>query len=648
MVSLAGQMSILLLASPVADPTVEPSLWQRLVGVAVTAFAYAFVGFVVGLVTFLWANTRAGRVLGVGLFTSIFTLVFAANVISTVTRILSGTHMTVGAVEFLMSSPQHFIHAAHTEYAWSVRGVVAMIVAFAIATAARTVSTLRAPGAPRLRSMSAVVAVLGVTLVFGVGSAQAALDQRVFASTAELAFAHSVRTMSGLGDVVTAAGRDRAPLPEVGPPRSDDDCWNRMVEDSDGPRPNVLLLTLESVSYKHLGYEGYRRGVTPNLDALARGSVRFRRAWATATHSNYAQMAILSSLFPRRGNQLDMYHELPYPRLLPHDLFHKLGYRTATISSQDENWQGMRRFQDTGTPTYFWHSGDYDGIHIDTGSEHVVPDEATVSHVIKWIDKQAGKSWALYVNLQATHFPYKLPHGTKRPMRPDEPNPATFHYLRYPEAEREVVVNRYDNALAYVDRQVGRLRNHLKSLGQLERTLWVITSDHGEMFHQHGMVTHGKSLYDAESRVSILFHWPNVLAPRDLMHPVSHLDIMPTVAELLEVPPHPSYQGRNMLTSERDRTAIFMNIQGIRHADGIVCDPWKFIYDHTGSKAFLFHLKDDPNEQRNVVNEFPKVAGALAAVLQAQVDAQLAYHKGENSQFAKVFQPRLGMCPLLR
>jgi hypothetical protein len=84
-------------------------------------------------------------------------------------------------------------------------------------------------------------------------------------------------------------------------------------------------------------------------------------------------MAILSSLFPRRGTMLDQYGRLDYPRFLSHDLFHQLGYRTATISSQDETWQGMRRFEDTGTPTLFVHAPDYTGQHIDTGTERSCP-----------------------------------------------------------------------------------------------------------------------------------------------------------------------------------------------------------------------------------------------------------------------------------
>ena len=480
----------------------------------------------------------------------------------------------------------------------------------------------------------------------GAGSAQA-FDSRVFFSTAELAFAFSVRNASGLRDVAAAAGSAVAP-PEAGPPKSAESLWSLAIENHVGPRPNVILLTLESVSYKHFAFEGYKRGVTPNLDALAKGGLRVRRAWSTATHSNYAQMAILSSLFPRRGTQLDMYHKLDYPRLLPHDLFHRLDYATATISSQDETWQGMLRFQKTDTPTEYWHAQDHEGPFIDTGTERVVPDELTMARIKRWIRKHKDEKWALYVNLQATHFPYRLPEQAARPFRPDEPNPATFTYLRYPESELEIVKNRYDNALSYVDRQVGRLRNHLRTLGLESDTLWVVTSDHGELFHEHGMVTHGKTLYEGETRIPVIFYWPGHIEPRDLLRPASHLDIMPTVAGLLKLPPHPSYQGASLLeTPVGAPPAVFMNIQGLRFVDGVVCYPWKFIYDATGRQAMLFHLERDPQENDNLLQKNPDVAAKMASVLQAQIDAQLDYHEGDSERREAFFQPRLARCPSL-
>ena len=214
-IGMGGQLAILLFGGPAVDPSLEPSLGQRVVGVALTALAYSILGLLLAIVSSSWMRSPTRRKLAITVFTAVFTLVFAVNVVSTVVRILSGTHMTVGAVEFLCSSPGHFLHAALEGYAWSVRAALLGIVVFAVATAIRTASTIRAPGAPRFRSVTYLLAVLLLALVARAGSAQATLDHRVFASTAELAFAQSVRRSSGLRDVASDAPPElSAPAPD--------------------------------------------------------------------------------------------------------------------------------------------------------------------------------------------------------------------------------------------------------------------------------------------------------------------------------------------------------------------------------------------------------------------------------------------------
>jgi hypothetical protein len=88
-----------------------------------------------------------------------------------------------------------------------------------------------------------------------------------------------------------------------------------------------------------------------------------------------------------------------------------------------------------------------------------------------------------------------------------------------------------------------------------------------------------------------------------------------------------------------------MSIQGLRSVDGVVCHPWKFLYDSTGQRALLFHLERDPGEEKDLLLEQPRVAAALASLLQAQLDAQVEYHQGDPRLSREVFQPRLGSCP---
>jgi len=275
----------------------------------------------------------------------------------------------------------------------------------------------------------------------------------------------------------------------------------------------------------------------------------------------------------------------------------------------------------------------------------------TVDTAIDWMTRQGDKPFSLYVNFQATHFPYRLQRGIPRPFEPTEIPRGHFNYLGYPESDRQAAINRYDNALHYVDEQIGKIVAYLEKNGTLKDTLWVITADHGESFHDHGQVTHGKTLYDTEARVPLLVHWPAQVTPGDVYEPVSHIDILPTILDLLEVPSHPSFQGRSFVgkstPAPHEQSAIFMNIQGLRSAEAVVCWPWKLIVDRTSRSVQLYDIERDPDELDDRVKHEPDIARTLRASLSAQMTAQLAYHKKGSAGLGQRYAPRLLSCPEL-
>ncbi len=642
-----NQLMLRLDSSPALDGSAPATALQSVAAVGFTAAATALGMSLVSVATLPLLRRPVGRVLSVAAHATTMGWITLVYLVSVLLRTLSGSYLTVGAIEFGLNGNSHLYEAALAGFRLESILLVTMVSAAVIAAARFAARNLNS--APAARS-SARTSALGVPVALaGAGLLPVTAVNGLSAASPELALLASALPASTSGDEAEhSASPVTTSVPE-GPPLGDGDKWLAAANARKGVRPNVLLTTLESIALGHLGMSGYSRNITPNLDRLARRSARFRRAWTTATHSNYAQMAILSSLFPRRGPGLDVYKHIDYPRFLFHDLFHALSYPTATISSQDESWQGMLRFETTKTPVYRWHAPSFQGPHLDIGSELAVPDNVTIDQATRWMDSREGP-WALYVNLQSTHFPYRIPPGEPTPFSPTEPTPGSFNYLRYPESDREVAVNRYDNALAFVDRQIGRLAKHLEDSGQLDDTIWIITADHGEMFFEHGMVTHGKTLFDAEARVPILVHWPARLKSMDVDTPVSNLDVMPTFADLVDLPPHPSFQGRSLLSAsgaDDDARAIFMNIQGLRTSEAVVCWPYKLIVEHTGGRVRLFDLEQDPAELEDLASKNVRVAEALRQTLRSQIRAQVEYHGKDNSLRSSRYAPRLTRCPAL-
>jgi arylsulfatase A-like enzyme len=645
--SAVGQVLVWTLARGEHDGTAG----QSLAAVVLSAAGWVLAGLLLALATRPLLGWRLGRVAALGLSAALLaTLAFIA-VAGTAMRIMSGSYVTVGGVMFSFGSREHFIHAAVQGYVGVTALCLAVLVGSGLLFAWLLSSSARPSGGPWLGHLGLAAALS--LLVGGVYArrADSRFTRGMFVSAPLLALVSSLDnafelTRASVGGL--AFGESLAP---PGPDLAEGPRWLARIKAARGPRPNVLLVMLESVAPDHLGLLGYHRATSPEIDRLGRESLWMRRAWATATHSNYAQMAVLSSLFPRRVHGLDQYTRIDYPRLLFHDVFHALGYATATISSQDETWQGMRRFQSTGTPTFFWYSGNCTEPLLDSGVEKVAPDGAALDVVLDWLSHRAHRPWALYLNLQGTHFPYTLPAGATHPWLPDEPDGSTYTYLSYPESERAVVVNRFDNALRYVDEQLGRLRRYLAEAGELDDTFMVITADHGELFFDKGLVTHGRSLYEVEARVPLWLRWPGHIPAEQRDEPVSHLDVMPTVLDYLDLPPHPSWQGRSFRTPAPEavgKHAIFMNIQGLRFADALVCWPYKLMIDRTGNKPYLFDLASDPDEEHNLVEARPTIAALLNDTLNKQLIAQLDYHRAQDLAVRQErFQPRLRACPSL-
>lgn len=643
--------------STLAEGVLQVSPAQRVAAVLYSAACWAVVCLLLGVVTRSWLGWAPGRAAALVVSSGLLTLLSLLGILALAVRVLSGTYLTAGAVAFSLGSSEHFAHAAVGQY----RGWLALFSALAVVLGLgfgrwlHPALRYRRARLPRGSAAVTVFAMVVIGLVFANRGANP-FTRGMFRSTPMLALASSFGGGSAIAERFSVDQRTLADGGRVGgtihagPRIETEQIWRAAVEQRTDRGPNVLFVMLESISPDGPGYGGNPRAVTPEIDRLAAGGLRLRRAWAAATHSNYAQPAALSSQFPYRRTTLDLYHRLDYPRFLFHDLMVTLGYDTAIISSQDESWQGIARFQDTGTPIFHRHALDHPGPFIDTGTEKVVPDELTTDLALTWLTEPRDGPWALYVNFQTTHFPYTTPEGSHQRYQPSEPSAGSYTYVGYPEADYPVVRNRYDNALAYVDEQVGRLRDYLEHTGELDNTLWIITADHGEMFGDHGLVTHGRTVYDAEARVPLLLYWPGVIQPRDSHEPVSHLDILPTLTELLGVPPHPSFQGTSMLERVEPalpRSAIFMTIQGWRHADAVVCWPWKLIADRTNDKVLLFHLEQDPREMANLADAHPGTTARLGQLLDSQLRAQLDYYDSSNGPRQSHFAPELGRCPAL-
>lgn len=425
-------------------------------------------------------------------------------------------------------------------------------------------------------------------------------------------------------------------------------------------RWNVVIVVVESLRSDELTPYGGHRTVMPNVERLARESRVYTRNITNATHSDYAAVVPLSGQYPLRStNQRAFPERIRYPRVLIHDILKGFNYHTAVFSSQNEYWGGMYYFLDTGSIERFFHSESYRGSTYvpptDPGfgdwasqGRHAgkIDDRFTVRASIAWLDSlYAGVSvssdpFVMYMNLQNSHVPYRRPADF--PPRFGSGRTAfNIGFNHFPRDSADAVRDIYDNSLAYVDSQVGRLIGHLKDLGLWDRTIFVLTGDHGEAFFEHGFAAHGNLPFAELARAPLLLHAPGLAPGRD-DRPSQHVDVAPTILSILGLPPHPGFQGIDLTGKHppRDRPQFVVTQSPSANAYSVVSGHYTLILNGYSGFVTVYNDSLDPGQKHDIARALPAVRDALMHKLDMWRRVQLQYY-GDSVQQRLSYPPVL-------
>ncbi len=487
------------------------------------------------------------------------------------------------------------------------------------------------------------------------GAARYSRDARYVEAqrTAAGAFAHALLDVGALLFPGKDEPRLEAGLAVERPPLLSLDDYLRAVP-AGAARLNVVVLEVESLRADRLQAFGAEREVMPAVDAFARGAVRFSRAWTVAPQTNYAAPSPLSSQYPLRSSRLYVYPAaLPFPRVMLFDVLKARGYRVGVFSSQDERWGNMKSYLVTPSVDAFFEAGEYLESAEGKGEQErfsraktraleggCLDDAITVDHALTWLAESDGPFF-LSLNLQVSHFPYTLPPGGVRRFGPEAVD-FSMDYAAWPKAKASEVKGLFDDALGYVDGQVRRVLDALEAKGLSEQTIVVLTSDHGEAFQEHGESCHANTLFEEAVRVPLLVRAPG-LAPRTLDVPAQLIDVAPTVAGLLSLPPHPAWQGVDLLGPVPvDRDVFLVVHTPIGHQYGVVQGTEKLVLDRDSGQTRLHDLATDPGETVDLASKRPERVKALRARLDSWRAAQLGYYKDPVQQSVS-YAPRLSL-----
>jgi arylsulfatase A-like enzyme len=396
--------------------------------------------------------------------------------------------------------------------------------------------------------------------------------------------------------------------------------------------PNVVVVTIDTLRADHTSAYGYDRPTTPNLQALAAEGTLFRSAYAVTATTLPSHATLFTSLYPSEHGVLKNGIPLRESFTTLAEILRAHRWQTAAFVSsfpvhgQFGLQQGFDVYDDDfrgADATVARSEQAWEGHQVAGPFDRRAED--TTKRAIDWLrTRDPARPFLLWVHLFDPHAPY------------DPPQSFRSRFLRSPEASvRERDVDLYDAEVAYADRELGRLLHAVDRASPRERTLTLVTSDHGEGLWDHGWRGHGVYLYEEAVRVPLVVRWPGRIPEgRKLDGPVGLVDVLPTLLTLIGVERDgapmrgtdltDALEGRDALDPGRPiyfqrRLYHTPEWKGVRVSGakwGVLWRGWKLI--HAPEEATeLYDLRTDPHELLDLAPERSPVVLTLSERLSA-------------------------------
>ena len=327
--------------------------------------------------------------------------------------------------------------------------------------------------------------------------------------------------------------------------------------------PNVLLIVMDTVRAKSLSLYGYGRATTPRLEQLARSGVRFDNArspapWTLPSHASMFTGRRPHELFDSPEQRLSS----RFPTLA--GFLAGKGYATGGFVANTyycnagfglahgfDHYEDFYQVFDASPTEVLRHSGLGRNLIKLTGDEESIRPggrkdaDKINADFLGWLPSTKGRPFFAFLNYFDAHAPYFTPDNATRHFGLRPTTPADQEVIRTwqsratasaTEHELELSRDAYDDCVAYLDAALGRLFDELERQGILDRTLVIVTSDHGEEIGEHNLLGHGRSLYSEELHVPLIVVRPkrtNGSAVGMVAEPVSLRDLPSSVVDLL-------------------------------------------------------------------------------------------------------------------
>ena len=409
--------------------------------------------------------------------------------------------------------------------------------------------------------------------------------------------------------------------------------------------PNVVMIAIDTLRSDHLGCYGYRRSVSPQVDALATQGVLFERCYSAASWTVPSFMSMFTGLMPlvhgchSRPQRLSA--SIP---TLP-EQFKALGYFCGAVISNPcmiDKWGFGRGFDEYDNYSVFLIAGVEDFVDNSQPGHTAINEIVTGSIVTRQAKtlmeraKKTGKPCFIFILYFDPHQNYVPPPPYNTVFDPDYKghiDGRDVGLLSAPEdRDLQHLIALYDGEIAYTDTQIGELTTIIDAVFDPKHTLTILLSDHGEAFGEHGNFLHGHSAYREEVRVPMIWRWLGVLPEgHRVKGAVSTLDMAQSLKELLHFEQMNLQQGESLwpgllggqlpydrlIFSQKANASYATHIHIALTRNNLRCHALFEPNLHKESRYEFYDIAKDPWEKTNIVESRPLHLDAMTKSIAA-------------------------------
>lgn len=426
-------------------------------------------------------------------------------------------------------------------------------------------------------------------------------------------------------------------------------CSDEKSNDASSAGPeikNLIFITVDTLRADHLGCYGYDKIETPAIDKLAAEGIQYEKAFSAAPWTCPSMASIFTSLYPEAHGMVlhpirhsDHFRALSPKLLTLAEAMKQGGMKTCALSEQI--WC---------SETFGFSQGFDEFTMLEKQKRHLT--DKAIDRIQRY---SKDEPFFLYMHYLDPHTPY-LP-----PEEFEIPHPAADKYVEFKELDWDqwwqrlwnlnrntpdidellsYIISLYDGEIRFIDHEIRRLMACIDESGLSENTVIALISDHGEAFLEHAML-HGSTLFNEEIFVPIIIKvpWEEGFKGLKIAQPVSTLDLMPTLLDIMGLPVPRSIHGEVITPRDINGNGRL----GIERSDFIRSESaydtaWKKVQTHGFSLILnkntrdcrLFDLDGDPMEQADVLDLFPDAFQTHWKDINGWIDEQSRWKRPES------------------